>query len=87
MKEKTIPLWATAFLVVTAVVPTATTRPPRPRAAAMAALEIPREICRSYAMRFSWQTSIEQFLSHVVPVHHPSGNHFYAERARYAGLV
>ena len=29
----------------------------------------------------------EQFLSHVVPVHRPSGNHFYAERARYAGLV
>jgi glycosyltransferase involved in cell wall biosynthesis len=53
------------------------------RAAAMAALEIPRELCRSHAERFSWQTSIEQFLSHVVRVHHPSGNHFYPGRARY----
>jgi glycosyltransferase involved in cell wall biosynthesis len=57
------------------------------RAAAMAALEIPRELCRSHAERFSWQTSIEQFLSHVVPLSNPSGNHFCAERARYAGLV
>jgi glycosyltransferase involved in cell wall biosynthesis len=53
------------------------------RAAAMAALEIPRELCRSHAERFSWQTSIEQFLSHVVRVHHPSGNHFYPGRVRY----
>jgi len=36
------------------------------RAAAMAALAIPREICRSHALGFSWRTSIEQFLSHVV---------------------
>jgi glycosyltransferase involved in cell wall biosynthesis len=57
------------------------------RAAAMAALQIPRELCRSHAERFSWQSSIEQFLSHVVPVHHPSGSHFYPERARYAGPV
>jgi hypothetical protein len=57
------------------------------RAAAMAALEIPRELCRSHAERFRWQTSIEQFLSHVVPVGNPSGNHFYAECARYAGPV
>jgi glycosyltransferase involved in cell wall biosynthesis len=38
------------------------------RAAAMRALAIPREICRTYAMQFSWRTSIEQFLGHVVPV-------------------
>jgi hypothetical protein len=57
------------------------------RAAAMAALEIPRELCRAHAERFSWQTSIEQFLRHVVPVGNPSGNHFYAERTPYAGLV
>jgi hypothetical protein len=57
------------------------------RSAALAALEIPRELCRSHAERFRWQTSIEQFLSHVVPVSNPSGNHFYAQRARYAGLV
>ena len=50
------------------------------RAASIAALDIPRELCRSHAERFSWQTSIEQFLGHVVPVHHPSGNHFYPER-------
>jgi glycosyltransferase involved in cell wall biosynthesis len=57
------------------------------RAAALAALQIPRGLCRSHAERFSWQTSIEQFLSHVVPVGTPSSNHFCAERARYAGLV
>jgi glycosyltransferase involved in cell wall biosynthesis len=38
------------------------------RAAAVAALAVPTEICRRHAMRFSWRTSIEQFLSHVVPV-------------------
>lgn len=38
------------------------------RAAAMRALTIRREICRSHALRFSWRTSIEQFLGHVVPV-------------------
>jgi glycosyltransferase involved in cell wall biosynthesis len=57
------------------------------RAAAIAALGIPRELCRSHAERFRWQTSIEQFLSHVVPAGNPLGNHFFAERARYAGLV
>ncbi len=41
------------------------------RAAAMAALHIPREICRSYAMRFSWRAATEQFLGHVVPVRDP----------------
>ena len=57
------------------------------RAAAMAALQIPRELCRAHAERFSWQTSIEQFLSHLVPAGNPSANHLCAERARYAGLV
>jgi glycosyltransferase involved in cell wall biosynthesis len=38
------------------------------RAAAIAALEIPRERCRHHATRFSWRISVEQFLSHVVPV-------------------
>ena len=57
------------------------------RAAAIAALAISRRLCRSYAERFSWQTSIEQFLSHVVPMGNTSGNHLYPERARYAGLV
>jgi len=57
------------------------------RAAAMAALHIPRGICRSHAERFNWQTSIEQFLSHVVPVRAPSVDNLYAEPAPYAGLV
>ena len=57
------------------------------RVAAMGALQIPRELCRSHAERFSWQTSIEQFLTHVVPVGNSWGNNFYADRARYAGLV
>jgi glycosyltransferase involved in cell wall biosynthesis len=38
------------------------------RAAAMAAQAIPREICRSHAMRFTWRRSVEQFLNHVAPV-------------------
>jgi glycosyltransferase involved in cell wall biosynthesis len=41
------------------------------QAAAMAALEITRELCRSHAELFKWQTSIEQFLSHVVTVRDP----------------
>jgi glycosyltransferase involved in cell wall biosynthesis len=41
------------------------------RAAAMAALQIPREVCRAHALRFDWQISIEQFLRHVVPVSRP----------------
>jgi glycosyltransferase involved in cell wall biosynthesis len=57
------------------------------RATAMAALEIPREICRAHAERFSWQTSIEQFLSHVVPVRNPSVYGFVTQGERYAGLV
>jgi len=38
------------------------------RAAAMAALAIPRQICRSHALRFTWRRSVEQFLNHVDPV-------------------
>lgn len=38
------------------------------RAAALAALKIPREICLAYALRFDWRHSVEQFLGHVVPV-------------------
>lgn len=62
------------------------------RAAAMAALNIPREICRFHAMRFGWHTSIEEFLSHVVPVRDPPArsrglNDLCAKRPRYAGLV
>ncbi|HTZ36430.1 MAG TPA: glycosyltransferase family 1 protein [Stellaceae bacterium] len=33
--------------------------------AALAALAIPRERCRAYAERFSWQASVEQFLAHL----------------------
>jgi glycosyltransferase involved in cell wall biosynthesis len=41
------------------------------RKAAMAALGIPRQVCRAHAMRFNWQTSIDQFLGHLVPVTGP----------------
>lgn len=34
-------------------------------AAAVRALEIPRESCRNYALRFSWRACAEQFLSHL----------------------
>ena len=37
------------------------------RAAALRALAIPREICRSHAQHFSWRASIEQFLGNLVP--------------------
>ena len=57
------------------------------RAAAISALSIPREICRSRAERFNWQTSIEQFLSHVVPVRDPPTHDFRAERPYYVGLT
>jgi glycosyltransferase involved in cell wall biosynthesis len=57
------------------------------RAAAMAALNISPELCCSYAMRFDWRTSVEEFLSHVVPVRDPPVrvDEFCAERARCAG--
>jgi glycosyltransferase involved in cell wall biosynthesis len=59
------------------------------RAAAMAALKIPRETCRSHAERFSWEISVEQFLSHVVAVRDASLADRYAEagimRPRYSG--
>jgi glycosyltransferase involved in cell wall biosynthesis len=49
------------------------------RAAALAALRIPSEICRLHAMRFSWRTSVEQFLSHVVPIGEPAAGSFAAD--------
>lgn len=36
--------------------------------ACLAALRIPREQCRTHALRFSWLRSTEQFLSNVVPL-------------------
>jgi hypothetical protein len=36
--------------------------------ACMRALDIPREKARSHAERFSWQVSIDQFVSHLTPV-------------------
>jgi hypothetical protein len=35
------------------------------RSAALAALDIPRERCLAHAAKFSWQASIEQFVSHL----------------------
>ncbi len=35
------------------------------RAAALAALEVPRENCQLYAERFSWEASARQFLDHL----------------------
>ena len=34
-------------------------------AAALACLSVPRKTCREYALQFGWQTSVDQFLSHV----------------------
>jgi glycosyltransferase involved in cell wall biosynthesis len=62
------------------------------RAAAMAALVIPRDVCRSHALRFNWRSSIEQFLSHVVAVRdppipsHASRELWPTSSRRYAGL-
>jgi hypothetical protein len=41
------------------------------RAAALAALKIPPENCRSHAERFSWRVSVEQFLRNAVTVQGP----------------
>lgn len=35
------------------------------RSAALAALDVPRERCLAHARRFSWQTSIDQFIGHL----------------------
>ena len=40
------------------------------RAAALQALALPTEDCRAHALGFSWGTSVEQFLRHVVPLAH-----------------
>ena len=37
------------------------------RVAALRALAIPRETCRAQALRFSWTTSVQQFLGNLVP--------------------
>jgi glycosyltransferase involved in cell wall biosynthesis len=57
------------------------------RAAAMAALEIHGETCRAHALRFSWQTSVDQFLSHIVPVHRSPLKGLVGAPAHYAGRV
>ncbi len=57
------------------------------RAAAVAALAIPREICRSHAMRFTWRKSVEQFLAHVVPVDKAHARTTTFMAPRHAGLV
>jgi glycosyltransferase involved in cell wall biosynthesis len=57
------------------------------RAAALAALNIRREICRSQAERFSWQASVKQFLSNAVPVRASSVNNSWAKPAPSGGLV
>lgn len=57
------------------------------RTAAIAALEIPPQICRSYAERFSWQISVKQFLGHVVPLRNPAPAVSMPKLANYAGPV
>ncbi|HZH28587.1 MAG TPA: glycosyltransferase family 1 protein [Azospirillaceae bacterium] len=41
------------------------------RAAALRALEIPRDRCRAFAETFSWRRSAEEFLSHLAPIRSP----------------
>ncbi|WP_038967699.1 glycosyltransferase, partial [Bradyrhizobium diazoefficiens] len=39
------------------------------RRAALAALQVPREKCRAYALTFTWQESVRQFLDNVKRAH------------------
>jgi glycosyltransferase involved in cell wall biosynthesis len=62
------------------------------RTAALAALAIPREACRSRAMQFTWRSSIDQFLANVVPVRDatlrsPAMELLRPDRTPHAGLV
>jgi glycosyltransferase involved in cell wall biosynthesis len=57
------------------------------RAAAIAALRIQSDVCRSHALRFAWQTSVEQFLSHVVPARAPSVSNPNSTCAGFVGVV
>jgi glycosyltransferase involved in cell wall biosynthesis len=41
------------------------------RAAALAALRVPRERCRAFALRHSWEESARTFLAHIVPLTRP----------------
>jgi glycosyltransferase involved in cell wall biosynthesis len=40
--------------------------------AALAALAIPREACRAYALQFSWRACAMQFLDSLQPIHQPT---------------
>ena len=39
------------------------------RRAALAALQVPREKCRAYALTFTWQESVRQFLDNIKRAH------------------
>jgi glycosyltransferase involved in cell wall biosynthesis len=45
------------------------------RRAALAALEIPRERCREYALNFTWKESATQFLGNLRPCRELSAEH------------
>jgi hypothetical protein len=38
------------------------------RSACLRALSIPRNLCRDYALRFSWRRSAEEFLGNLMPI-------------------
>jgi glycosyltransferase involved in cell wall biosynthesis len=42
------------------------------RAAALAALAIPRRLCREHALRFSWRACIDQFLANLAAARRPA---------------
>ena len=39
------------------------------RRAALRALAIPRNLCRDFALRFSWRRSAEEFVGNLMPIH------------------
>ena len=41
------------------------------RRAALTALDIPRERCRTHALRFTWATSANQFIDNLWPLDDP----------------
>lgn len=41
------------------------------RTAALAALDIPRDLCRAHALTFSWEASARQFLDNIRRVQSP----------------
>ena len=52
------------------------------RSAALRALTIPRNLCRDFALRFSWRRSAEEFVGNLMPIRRSARRAFGCSRCR-----